>query len=650
MSSPGHLPELDALRSQVADLSHQLAGRDRSAQHQREQSDLLRAIVEGTAAETGEEFFSALVTHLTSVLHVKYALIGEVQGDHIKKIRTLAVSAGGAIVDNFEYAHAHTPCASALTQSFACFDRNLQTMFPQFTRLADLGAESYCAVPLRTKGGAVMGLLVVMDTKPLQQGDDLQALLEVFAPRVAAEFERRRAEQERAQALADLHNVIETIPDIVFALDTQGNVVKWNRRLGDVTGYSSEELLNKPALAFVPPEEQARTAAAIQRVFMEGYAELEGHLLTKEHHLIPYHWTGALLKNSHGEPVGITGIGRDVSEKKRAEEERQRQQRHLVEAQTLAHLGSWHWDVDSGKAQWSDEQYRIFGHEPGSISVTYDTFLVALFPGDLPVSKALVARLVSGALTHGTIEKQYVKKDGSIMWAQTTVSSILDEQGDYEHSVAMIQDITTRKINEQLLAAQKRLLEMIATDAPLQEILTLMCQAVEELSPGVHCSILLLDRDGLHLRHGAAPSLPRCMPMRSMAWQSDRPSAPAGLRLSRDARSSCRTLPRILSGLITAILPFATASRPAGPRLSYPPTAQSWARSPCITANRNSRPTPIFDSSNGRPKSRVLRSSVSRPKRRCGRVRSGTPEPRQSERSVCGNWTLPQAHIMATLI
>ena len=113
--------------------------------------------------------------------------------------------------------------------------------------------------------------------------------VEVFAPRVAAEFEWRRAEQERAQALADLHNVIETIPDIVFALDTQGNVVKWNRRLGDVTGYSPAELWNKPALAFVPPEEQARTAAAIQRVFMEGYAELEGHLLTKEHRLIPYH-------------------------------------------------------------------------------------------------------------------------------------------------------------------------------------------------------------------------------------------------------------------------------------------------------------------------------------------------------------------------
>ena len=125
MSSTGSLPELDALRSQVADLSRQLDERDRSSQHQREQSDLLRAIVEGTAAETGDAFFSALVAHLTSVLHVQYVLIGEVQGDHIKKIRTLAVSAGGVIVDNFEYALTHTPCASGLTQSFACFDRGL---------------------------------------------------------------------------------------------------------------------------------------------------------------------------------------------------------------------------------------------------------------------------------------------------------------------------------------------------------------------------------------------------------------------------------------------------------------------------------------------------------------------------------------------
>ncbi|HKO29923.1 MAG TPA: PAS domain-containing protein, partial [Nitrospiraceae bacterium] len=298
MRSAEHLSELEFLRSQVAELSRALAERDHSVrtpnhhpqepmQDLREESHLLRTIIEGTAAEAGDGYFASLVTHLTSTLHVQYALISEVCEGRFKKLRTLAVAAGGTLVDNFEYELAHTPCATALTQAFTCFDRDVQGAFPQFQRLADLGVESYCGVQLRTKSGAVIGLLVVMDTKPLQRGDYLQPLLEVLTPRVVMEFERRRAEQERAQALADIQNIIDTVPDFLFTLDTQGNMVKWNRRVAEVTGYSPEELWNKPALAFVPPEEQARTAAAIQRAFTEGYAELDGLLLTKDLRTIP---------------------------------------------------------------------------------------------------------------------------------------------------------------------------------------------------------------------------------------------------------------------------------------------------------------------------------------------------------------------------
>ncbi|HKQ36160.1 MAG TPA: PAS domain S-box protein [Nitrospiraceae bacterium] len=465
MNSTDHLSELESLRSQVADLTRALAERDVSMRDLREQSNLLRTIIEGTAAETGDEFFASLVTHLTSTLHVQYAVIGEVCEGRLKKIRTLAVATGGTLVDNFEYELAHTPCATTLTQGFACFDRDLQATFPQFQRLADFGAESYCAVSLRANNAAVIGVLVVMDTKPLQHGDDLQSLLGVFAPRIAAEFERKRAQQERAQALADLHNVIETIPDIVFALDTQGNLVKWNRRLGDVTGYSPEELLNKPALAFVPLEEQTRTAAAIQRVFTEGYAELDGQMLTKDLRTIPYHWTGALLKNAQGEPIGITGVGRDVSEKKKSEEELTQQRRHLVDAQALAHLGSWGWDIETGEVQWSDELFRIFGQEPGSIHVMHDTFLAALLPDDHDRVLAAINAALAGKMSYD-IEYRIVRPNSEVRSIHARGDVYRDATGHPLSMAGTALDITERKRIEDALRTSEERYRSLYDDTP----------------------------------------------------------------------------------------------------------------------------------------------------------------------------------------
>ncbi len=326
--------EVDSLRSQVAELARELAERDQALhdrsrhlngelQDLREQSQRLHAIVTSTAQATGDDFFPTLVTQLTSVLGVQYAVIGEVrQNSGAKKIHTMAVAAGGALVNNFEYDLSYTPCETALASSFAWFEQGVQASFPSFTRLGQLNVESYCGVSIRTKSGEVIGLLVIMDVKPLRNRDWLRSLLTMFASRASAELDRARAEEERSQALADLHNVMETIPDILFTLDLQGRLVRWNPTLERVTGYSAMELLNKHALEFVPPAEHEPTASAIQRAFQHGYAELEGHLLTKDGRTIPYYWTGATLHNPQGHVVGLTGVGRDIADRKKEEEKR----------------------------------------------------------------------------------------------------------------------------------------------------------------------------------------------------------------------------------------------------------------------------------------------------------------------------------------
>ncbi len=190
---------------------------------------------------------------------------------------------------------------------------------------------------------------------------------------------RKQVEEERARALNNLQIIMETVPDVIFALDLEGRLSKWNLRLEVVTGYPPIELSGKPALEMVPFEEAERTAAAIREAFDTGYAELEGHLLTKDGRMIPYHWTGSPFTDLQGRVIGITGVGRDISERKKA---------------------------------------------------------------------------------------------------------------------------------ERMLAAEKQILEMIGADAPLSDVLGTLCRMIEDQFDGALCSVLLLDEDGIHLRHGAAPSFP----------------------------------------------------------------------------------------------------------------------------------------------
>ena len=84
----------------------------------------------------------------------------------------------------------------------------------------------------------------------------------------------------------------------------------------------------------------------------------------------------------------------------------------------------------------------------------------------------------------------------------------MDESGEIAEVVGTVMDVTERKRAEALRDGESRVLEMIARDAPLGEILEKLVRVVEDQFTGLLCSVLLLDEDGQHVRHGAGPSLP----------------------------------------------------------------------------------------------------------------------------------------------
>ena len=93
-------------------------------------------------------------------------------------------------------------------------------------------------------------------------------------------------------------------------------------------------------------------------------------------------------------------------------------------------------------------------------------------------------------------------------WWDVVVSPITDVNGSVAQLLAVSRDITERRRDEAVRAAQHQVLGMIASGSALPDVLECLVRLVEQQANGMRCSVLLLDEDGTHARHGAAPSLP----------------------------------------------------------------------------------------------------------------------------------------------
>jgi PAS domain S-box-containing protein len=113
----------------------------------------------------------------------------------------------------------------------------------------------------------------------------------------------------------------------------------------------------------------------------------------------------------------------------------------LAEAQQLAHLGSWHWDVTTGHVEWSDEMYRIHGYEPRSVSIATDRLASRIHPDDIAEASAGInAAVATGGEYTG--EYRILLPDGSVRWLHTRGRALRDDSGAVVALVGTAQDVT----------------------------------------------------------------------------------------------------------------------------------------------------------------------------------------------------------------
>src|SRR5713226_327411 len=215
------------------------------------------------------------------------------------------------------------------------------------------------------------------------------------------------------------------------------------------------------------------------------------------------------LCDETGKPVKWYVSAFDIEDRKRAEEALRRSESYLAEAQRLTCTGSWAWNVAGRRSvYWSQENYRLFGFDPEGGVPSDEAFYQRVHPEDRDRVRREVFLERREEGSDFDLDCRFVLPGGAIKYVRSTGHPVRNTSGDLLEYVGTSIDVTERNRAEALRDGESRILEMIAHDAPLEEILEKLVRVVEAQFAGLLCSVLLLDEDGQHVRHGAAPSLP----------------------------------------------------------------------------------------------------------------------------------------------
>ena len=205
----------------------------------------LRTILEGTATETGERFFKALVEKLANALHTHAAWVTEYFPES-RRLKALAFYLDHDFLEDWEMDIAGSPCEHVIDQArLIHFPDNLLNLFPIDPDIAGLKAASYMGLPLTDATGKILGHLAVMDTQPMPAEPRVEAIFRIFASRAAAELQRLQAESATREREQKLRRLVDSAMDAIIELDEQLRVTRINPAAESVFQCQPTDLIGK---------------------------------------------------------------------------------------------------------------------------------------------------------------------------------------------------------------------------------------------------------------------------------------------------------------------------------------------------------------------------------------------------------------------
>ncbi len=363
--------------------------------------------------------------------------------------------------------------------------------------------------------------LLQHDSATLKQAEDLIVSL-IEETRVSLEElqvtdeELRQQNEQLAQSRLALeierhhyHDLFDAAPVGYLVTNVEGMIQEGNQAAATLLNVPLSHLIGKPLVVFIPGEDRP--------LFRQQLIELTSsdEVKTWETHIRPRHstevrdiaFTVARVLNQIDRRRGVSlrWLVEDITVRKLAETYklnhffRESFEHAAVGIAHIGHKGYW--------LRVNQKLCDLLGYSREEL-LALDPRIVT-HPDDAALSTELEQQLINGNLDSASIEKRFLRKNGETVWTHLTISAVHNAAGEYDYSIAVINDITERKRlmaderEQRALADALRDTAMTLTSTlDFEEVLDHIVATISRIVPQEAASILLAEEDGFHIVRG----------------------------------------------------------------------------------------------------------------------------------------------------
>ena len=273
-----------------------------------------------------------------------------------------------------------------------------------------------------------------------------RSLIDEIATRVRRFVERKEADEAQRQLAA----IVESTENAIYSMTLDGVILTWNAAAERIFGYSAHELVGQHISRFLTPAQITEEARLVDRLAM-GYrvGQFEAKRRRSDGQQIDVTLAISPIRNHAGQIAGVSMIASDITERKQVEAILHESEDRFRATFEQAAVGIAHVGLDGRFLRVNRKLCDILGYTPAELMGI--SFQEITAPADLDADLDNVRKMLANAITTYCMEKRYVRKDGSLVWANLTVSLTRDPDGQPKYFISVVEEISHRKRTEEAL-------------------------------------------------------------------------------------------------------------------------------------------------------------------------------------------------------